>query len=201
MRLIFALSLIAASLQAQATGLVRAGSIPIPGAVVTANQGEQRLETVTDEQGRYELPLPPGEWTLTVQMFGFATATQQRKSPETQPAQWSLQLRSAGQTDSETVVALPDLLASAPPPAPEPGDNNEAFLLNGSLSRGLTGGAAEAPPEFGRPDGPGGMRPEGGPEGGGPPGGFGGGPPGGGGGVALDDVAPVTTLYNLSLII
>ncbi len=181
MRLIFALSLLAASLQAQATGLVRAGNTPIPGAVVTANHGEQKLDTVTDEQGRYELPLPPGDWVLTVQMFGFVTATQNRKSPETQPAQWALQLRSAGQAPSETVVALPDLPASEPPPAPEPGDNNEAFLLNGSLSRGLTSGPAEAPPEFGRPDGPGGMRPEGGPPGG-EGGGFGGGGGRGGGG-------------------
>ena len=182
MRLIFAVFLLAASLQAQATGLVRAGNIPIPGAVVSANQGEQKLETVTDEQGRYELPLPPGDWVVTVQMFGFATATQKGKSPETQPAQWSLKLRSAGQTPSETVVSLPDLPASEPPPAPEPSDNNEAFLLNGSLSRGLSGGPAEAPPEFGRPEGPGGMRPEGGSEGGPPQGGFGGGRGGGGGG-------------------
>ncbi|OYW12306.1 MAG: hypothetical protein B7X34_02025, partial [Acidobacteriia bacterium 12-62-4] len=175
---------------AQSIGSVRANGRPVPGAVVTANLGQNKFDTTTDELGRYELPLTPGDWTLTVQMFGFGTATQVRKVPETAPAQWSLQLLAATQTPVQTAgLALPDLpTAEAPPamgPADSSGDNNEAFLLNGSLSRGLASAPAEGPPEFGPPGGPGmggpgGMRPDG-MEGGPPGGGLGMGGPGFGG--------------------
>jgi hypothetical protein len=176
---------------AQSTGAVRASGRPVPGAVVTANLGEQRVETTTDEQGRYELPLTPGEWTLTVQIFGFVTATQVRKVPESGPAQWTLTLRGLAQGPAPaTGLALPELPAAEAPPPPDPSDNNEAFLLNGSLSRGLATAPAEGPPEFGPPGGLGpggpGMRPEGmegggiGPGGMGPGGSMGGGRAGGG---------------------
>ena len=171
---------------AQSTGAVRASGRPVPGAVVTANRGQTRLETTTDELGRYDLPLTPGEWTLTVQIFGFATATQVRKVPESSPAQWSLQLRTQAQGPGPaTGFTLPELPSAEAPPPPDPTDSNEAFLLNGSLSRGLAATRAEGPPEAGLApgmpmDGPGlrAGRPEG-------PGGFGGfdrGPGGGRGG-------------------
>ncbi len=148
--LVFFLSLAAAL--AQSTGWVRASGRPVPGAVVTANQGESRQETTTDEQGRYELALGPGEWTLTVQMFGFGTATQVRRVPESSPAQWSLTLRTMAQGPVQTPgLALPDLPPAEAPPARDPADDNEAFLLNGSLSRGLALTPAEGPPEFGPP--------------------------------------------------
>ena len=175
---------------AQSIGSVRANGRPVPGAVVTANLGQNKFDTTTDELGRYELPLTPGNWTLTVQMFGFGTASQVRKVPETAPAQWSLQLLAAAPTPVQSAgLVLPDLPATEAPPALGPadnsGDNNEAFLLNGSLSRGLASAPAEGPPEFGPPGGPGmggpgGMRPDG-MEGGPPGGGLGMGGPGFGG--------------------
>ena len=150
--LLFALLFDVAAARAQSTGTVRASGRPVPGAIVTANQGQTRLETSTDEQGRYELPLTPGEWTLNVQMFGFVTATAARKVPESSPAQWSLQLRTQTQGPGPaTGFALPELPAADALPSPDPADNNEAFLLNGSLSRGLASARADGPPDAGFP--------------------------------------------------
>jgi outer membrane receptor protein involved in Fe transport len=64
---------------AQMTGTVMDGSGGvIPGATVTAkNQDTGFMRTaVTDEAGAYRLPaLPPGQYTVTVELTGFATET------------------------------------------------------------------------------------------------------------------------------
>ncbi len=53
-------------------GTVKSDGLPIPGAVVTATQGEKKLTTTTDDQGAYSFPdLEDGAWTITVEMLGF----------------------------------------------------------------------------------------------------------------------------------
>lgn len=50
--------------------------MPLPGATVTAVQGETQKTTVTDDQGIYRLDdLADGVWTVRVEMLGFATLT------------------------------------------------------------------------------------------------------------------------------
>ena len=57
------------------TGVVRSGGQPIPGATVTAVQGQTKLTTVTDDKGRYTFDgMTPGAWKIQVDMFGFTTA-------------------------------------------------------------------------------------------------------------------------------
>ena len=57
------------------SGVVRSAGQPIPGATVTAVQGNNRNTTVTDQNGHFGFPsLGPGTWTLEVSMFGFAPA-------------------------------------------------------------------------------------------------------------------------------
>ena len=218
-------------------GMVRANGLPIPGAVVTAVQGNSKVVTATDEAGRFTLPeLSAGAWTVTVEMTGFGPVT---KTLEGGATQLDFDLRLAPLTTERAASAAPTPAArtnGAPAPTP-PGaapraatgatgqrptqaanrafqrvdptasaladlqaqvasaeperssqDANEAFLVNGSLSRGL--GAPQAmDAAFSRGDmgfGPGG--PAGNPfgagqsAGGGPGGGpgFGGGGPGGG---------------------
>ncbi len=56
------------------SGFVKSGGQPIPGATITALQGEQKFATVTDSDGHYGFSLlGPGAWTVTVDMFGFDT--------------------------------------------------------------------------------------------------------------------------------
>jgi Carboxypeptidase regulatory-like domain len=212
-------------------GSVRASGQPIPGAQVTAVQGSQRLTTVTDEDGRYHFDkLAPGDWVFTVEMFGFAKATQKLtiNSVASLPFDWELKLapkvaavapargpgqgggRGGGRGGNAGFQNLtlnnqqPDAELGQTPVAESvpgaPGDNaNEAFLVNGSLSQGISAGAAQGGREDG---GPGSFNPNfgggggfpgaggtpslaglgGGPGGGGPGGGGGGGGRGGGGG-------------------
>jgi hypothetical protein len=210
---------LSASLYAQTTdqanvtsGIVKFGGQPLPGATVIATQGDRRVVTTTDESGAYELTgLAAGTYTVEVQMFGFQTARKQIEvGAVAQTTDWSLDLQprprefaqrpqqqqggfraAAGTTENE----LDQIAAAAPQenaPA-SPGNANEAFLVNGSISNGLQTGQddfglrgpvmeMQAPP--GQPGlgvngqplgGPGAA---GGPGGGAP--GFGG--PGGGGG-------------------
>lgn len=58
----------------QYSGAVRAADQPVPGAMVTARQGDSRIITYTDENGRYGMDLPPGTWDISVEMFEFTTS-------------------------------------------------------------------------------------------------------------------------------
>src|SRR5580693_36700 len=59
---------------AHQTGTVRAADQFIPGAKITARQGEAKVIAYTDENGRYNLNLAPGVWDVDVEMLGFTTA-------------------------------------------------------------------------------------------------------------------------------
>ncbi len=189
-------------------GQVRASGQPIPGALITASQGSQKVTTITDEDGRYHFDnLPPGEWDLSVEMYGFVKATQKLTiGAVSLPFEWDLKLapkpvaaaprRAPGQggpgrggfqnltlqnQQGDAEAAAP--VAAEQIPGAPPSDNaNEAFLVNGSLSQGISAGAAQGGREDG---GPGGFSPNFG-GGGGFPGGGGGNPSlaglGGGGG-------------------
>ena len=75
LRLSLVVILLAGSLAAQQPsepgvtqfGVVRALGRPIPGATITASQGDHKVVTTTDESGRYELDgLTRGDWTIKV---------------------------------------------------------------------------------------------------------------------------------------
>lgn len=191
-------------------GTVKFGGQPLPGATVTATEGDHRTVTTTDESGTYELTgLAPGTYTVEVQMFGFQTAHKQvQVGPASQPTEWSLELQTARPREPREFAGRPqqqqggfraaaqntenevDQLAAAAPRdnAPPPSANaNEAFLVNGSLSNGLQSGQDDfglRGPLLGL-QGPGGLPGAGieGQPGGipGTPGGPGAGGPGGGG--------------------
>jgi hypothetical protein len=135
------------------TGRIRAGERPIPGATVRAtSQGREAITTSSDEQGNYTLDLSPGEWTLSVEMFGFAPGSRSLAvGTDAAPVEWALRFAApdvqaptrpqesrlqprptapaANQADNQEV--------GVPPVAVEEAGAGESFLLNGSLSRGL----------------------------------------------------------------
>jgi hypothetical protein len=197
------------------TGTVKFGGQPLPGATVIATQGTHRVVTTTDESGNYELPdLAAGTYTLEVQMFGFQTAHKEVQVAAGSTAagspnmEWTLELNprsrevaerprgaQAGQQGGFRATAENevDQIAAAPPPdvgSQNPGNANEAFLVNGTLSTGLQNGQDDfglRGPALGMQGPPGGglgglgvqAQPGGAP---GAPGGPGGGGAGGGGG-------------------
>ena len=58
---------------AEHRGLVKFGTLPVPGAAVTTRQGDKTVAVLTDAQGVYVFPdLAEGAWTLQVEMRGFA---------------------------------------------------------------------------------------------------------------------------------
>jgi hypothetical protein len=205
------------------TGTVRSAGLPIPGASVTARRGDRRITTTTDENGQYELDLPSGTWNVEVNMMAFGMAHRdllvgnapvsadfalEIRSPQGQqsanrspgggpPGQRggfrNLNLNQTAQIDAMTEAAQTN--AEQQQNASTSANANEAFLMNGTLDRGLQ--QAQQQPNlfgegqagwnqpgqnpFGQPGVNGGV-PGGGFGGGGGTGGFGGGGRGGFGG-------------------
>lgn len=73
-------------------GVVKLGTIPVPGAAVTARHEDKALTVLTDPQGVYVFPdLPDGRWIVTVEMLGFAPSEREVQLPG--PSQeWSLSI-------------------------------------------------------------------------------------------------------------
>ncbi len=188
------------------SGVVKAENQLIPGATVKATQGDKVLSTLTDEKGAYQIDgMTPGNWVVTVEMFGFTTARKEVTIGATpSKIDFTLALRDrsqlgrgpgggrGGQAGQEAEADAPTLDMSATPEAAQgaPAEGaNQSLMAQGSLSQGLQTNAGDlqggdGPGGFGRGGGfggdrggPGGPQMAGGPGG---PGGFGG--PGGGGG-------------------
>lgn len=78
---------------AQYRGSVTSAGLPIPGAIVTATQGDRKVVTSTDENGVYTFPeLDQGAWTVEVEAFGFAKTTRAVTLPAQTGTTWDLKL-------------------------------------------------------------------------------------------------------------
>jgi len=102
-------------------GQVTFRGLPVPGATVTASQGDKQFVTSTDQQGVYKLAdLDEGLWTLRVQMLGFSTVSQDvNVAPDSPPSMWELKLRS-----------YEEIAREIPPPVVEPAPNGTAARLS-----------------------------------------------------------------------
>ncbi len=200
-----------AQLAARITGVVRSGGLPVPGATVTATEGSTKLTTTTDESGAYEFDkVAKGTWTIRVEMIAFRPASREvvaadspvvadvsldvappastpapsfaRSGSQTgQRGYRNLALNQTAQVDALTEESTAAALQNG---QTQPASANEAFLMNGTLDRGLqqnqpndlfgggrTGWDGQGPEGGFGPNGPGGP--------GAGPGGFGAGGPGG----------------------
>ncbi len=97
-------------------GIVRFGGLPVPGATITAAQGDKKLTAVTDPQGVYTFPdLADGTWTIQVEMLCFTTLSQEVAIVPNAPSpEWELKM-----------ISFDAIKASAPPP-PAPAPNAPA---------------------------------------------------------------------------
>src|SRR5450756_2100795 len=75
-------------------GIVTFHGLPIPGAVVTAIQGDCKLTTSTDDDGTYSFrDLPDGTWTIQVELAGFSKVSREIGVAPVAPAPtWDLKL-------------------------------------------------------------------------------------------------------------
>src|SRR6266542_4201374 len=86
-----AVSLLSAS---EHRGVVKFGGLPVPGATVTAVQGEKKLIAVTDQSGAYSFAdLPDGVWNFQVEMLCFTPIKQEVAiAPNAPSPEWELKL-------------------------------------------------------------------------------------------------------------
>jgi hypothetical protein len=77
-------------------GQVGFTGVAVPGATVTATQGDKQIVTTTDQNGLYRFPdLAEGTWTITIEMRGFAPLSREVDVVAgAQAAVWELSLLS-----------------------------------------------------------------------------------------------------------
>lgn len=102
-------------------GLVTLGGLPVPGAIVTATQGEKKVTAVTDGMGSYSFPdLADGTWSVQVEMSGFSTLKQDVTVGPAAPGQtagtsWELKIKTLA--EMQAAVQAPLLEARPAPPS------------------------------------------------------------------------------------
>ena len=113
-------------------GRVTFGTVPVPGATVTAVQGGQQRVTVTDPQGIYRFTdIAEGVLTLRVEMVGFATISRDITiAPDSPSPTWELKL-----------LPFEEITRGLPPPTPESNEPARAPIAG----RPADGAAAAAP--------------------------------------------------------
>src|ERR1700733_7144155 len=98
------------------SGTVRSGGQPIPGAAVTAICGTDKITTVSDDAGQFELGgLPSTSCKYTISMFGFEPSQRDLTASGTS-ATFDLTLQTHATLAAEP--AAPTTQAAAPPLAP-----------------------------------------------------------------------------------
>ena len=100
-------------------GVVTFGGLPVPGATVTAAQGDKKFIAVTDSQGAYSFPdLADGMWIIEVRMLGFETANGElATAPNASAATWELKMLPLDQIHADAQLAVQPK-PPAPPTAP-----------------------------------------------------------------------------------
>jgi hypothetical protein len=145
-------------------GQVTVGTVPVPGATVTASQAGKQVVTSTDPEGVYKFAdLADGAWTLKVEMIGFAPVSQDvTVAPDSPPSMWELKLRPfediARDVPASRVEPASSLSAAAAkstsqnagsPSAPPGGFQRAGVNVNASSAPAAP--AANAPPVPGDP--------------------------------------------------
>jgi len=129
-------------------GQVTFNGVPVPGATVSATHADRKASATTNADGIYRLAdLADGLWTLTIELFGFATITRDVTVPVTEdPPPDALSVRSFDELTRE----LPPARTFKTPDAPdkEPVDiialsglagvDGDGLLINGSLNNGAS---------------------------------------------------------------
>jgi hypothetical protein len=115
-------------------GQVTFNGLPVPGATVTATQGDKKEIAITDQQGAYAFAdIADGVWKFQVEMFGFATQTQDVTVADGAAAPtWELKLLPLAeithgaapiQAEKEQPPSPPAAASNTSPANPAPGAN------------------------------------------------------------------------------
>jgi hypothetical protein len=149
-----------AALASEYRGAVTFGGLPVPGAVVTASQGNKKVVAITDMRGVYAFgDLPDGRWTITIDMMCFETQKMDVViAPGGPMAAFEMklltlaQIRSALKPGAGIITPVPQF-KGVPAAGPETADDikqqaAEGLLINGSVNNAATSKYTLAP-QFG----------------------------------------------------
>jgi hypothetical protein len=110
----------ALSTAADYRGVVKSGDLAIPGATIMAREGNRQLSTSTDESGGFVFAnMPPGSWTIEVEMMGFATVQQHLEMGETDPPLHEMALKLGASPAPVLAVSKPPVPEAGKPAAPD----------------------------------------------------------------------------------
>jgi len=166
--LLFMLSLSASA--SEYHGQVLYNDLPVPGAIVTATQGDKKFTAISDDQGAYAFAdLPDGAWKIHIEMLCFSPIDDQVTIAANQPAgKWELKmlpltaitaLANAVTVETKPAPTAVAALPTAPKPKqaapidqPRPAEEtatqqqaNDGLLINGSSNNASTSQYTLAP--------------------------------------------------------
>jgi hypothetical protein len=103
------------------SGTVRAADQFVPGAMITATQGEKKVVAYTDEKGQYMMDLDNGVWDIKVEMFGFTPVHSQLTISPGSYKDWTIEMPRLGEKPvseaASASAATPDKTATGTPPS------------------------------------------------------------------------------------
>src|SRR5258708_28441816 len=122
---------------AEQHGLVKFGGLPVPGATVTASQGEKKFVAITDPQGAYSFAdLQDGVWAIQVEMLCFSPIRQDVNINASAPTpEWELKL-----------LPLDEIKAAAGPLNPTTPASTQAKTPGAFQRTGLNQSASQQAP-------------------------------------------------------
>jgi hypothetical protein len=125
-------------------GQVKFGGLPVPGATVTATQGDKKLVALSDQQGAYSFAdLAEGIWTMQVEMLCFTPIKQEVGVAANAPSpEWELKL-----------LPFDEIKALAPPP-PAPTPSTAPGATASAPATDVAGQAASSQAANGQPSAP-----------------------------------------------
>ena len=124
---------------------MKSDGLPIPGAAVTATQGEKKLTTTTDEQGAYSFPdLENGAWTITRRNARLRKISREVTiASAATAAEWDLQLSPLAECQTANPPPLPGKQRNAPANRRGTAAKDASTAKNGSAPNQPNSGRAQ----------------------------------------------------------
>ena len=121
-------------------GVVKFAGLPVPGATVTATQGDKKFVAVTDPDGLYVFPdLADGVWKIHIEMQTFAPLDEEvAVAPGAPVPEWTLKLLPLSEINA----------TAAPPPAPAPTPAASGAGAMAAAAANNTAGASASNPQL-----------------------------------------------------
>ena len=142
---------VAGLMAAEHHGTVKSGGLAVPGATITATNGDKKHVTTTDENGRYSFAnLPDGTWTIEVDMFGFAKVTREVGIAAEAPSpEWDLKVlsMSAFAAQSAEPAKTPEQPATPVTAQGAPQGTTQASATQASATKAPAASATAAAPK------------------------------------------------------